>query len=102
MSASLLGYSTGEIFEASCLENKCLAFPENYVSVNIFQVVHEEGELLKITRPRCSLVTLNGQTKHIVMLRHSSSRILNFFFPSLKERLNNSISEILHCTSVVS
>lgn len=102
MSASLLGYSTGEIFEALCLENKCLAFPENYVSVNIFQVVHEEGELLKITRPRCSLVTLNGQTKHIVMLRHSSSRILNFFFPSLKERLNNSISEILHCTSVVS
>lgn len=46
LSASLLGCSNREVFSL-CSENKCLAFPESYVSINIFQVVHEEQELLK-------------------------------------------------------
>lgn len=33
--------------EDLCSENKCLALPENCIFFNIFQVVHEERELLK-------------------------------------------------------
>lgn len=42
-----MGIPPEKSLEALRSENKCLAFPENYVSINIFQVVHEERELLK-------------------------------------------------------
>lgn len=42
-----LGIPPEKSLEALRSEDKCLAFLENYVSINIFQVVHEERELLK-------------------------------------------------------
>lgn len=42
-----LGIPTEKSLEALHFKNKCLAFPASYVSINIFQVVHEEQELLK-------------------------------------------------------
>lgn len=58
-----LGVPAEKSLEASDSENKCMAFPESYVSINIFQVVHEEQEALKNHRTKIFFSVLKWSDK---------------------------------------
>lgn len=80
-----LGIPTQKSLEALCSENKCLAFPESYVSINIFQVVHEEQELLKNHKAKIFFSDLKWLDKAYCHAQTQLFKDLEHFF-SFSER----------------